>query len=131
MVLTYLGIPCTQDGLAHRLNSRPRVGTPHARIERLRSPDLEVIYAARGDAETLRGFIERALPVIVFVQTAELPYWDGHVSRHAILVAGIDDTRAHVLDPAMPPDLFSVPLGDFMLAWDEMDNTYTVLRRRQ
>jgi predicted double-glycine peptidase len=41
--------------------------------------------------------------VITFVQTAELPYWREHTSRHTVLVVGMDEVAVLVLDPAMPP----------------------------
>lgn len=131
MVLTYLGIVCSQADLARQLGTRPRIGTPQANIERLRSLGLDVIYVVHGDAEALRELIKRRLPAIVFVQTSELPYWHGHVSRHALVVVGIDNVTVRVLDPAMAPEPLTVPLGDFMLAWDEVDNTCAVISVRE
>jgi hypothetical protein len=131
MVLTFLGVPCSQADLAHQLDARAIVGTSQSRTERLRSDKINVTYAARGNADTLRQQIAHELPVIVFVQTAELPYWHEHVSRHAIVVVRIDDVTVSVLDPAMPPEPLTVPLGDFMLAWDEVDNTYAVISLRR
>lgn len=131
MVLTYLGVACSQTDLVRQLGTYPRVGTPQANIERLRSFGLDVIYAAHGDAGTLLECIERRLPAIVFVQTSELPHWHGHVSRHAMVVVGMDNVAVRVLDPAMTPEPLTVPLGDFMLAWDEVDNTCAVISLRK
>lgn len=52
MVLTYLGVPCSQDDLARQLGVRPHLGAPSSRLLRLRSAVLDVIYTA-GDLEDL------------------------------------------------------------------------------
>ncbi len=74
MVLAYLDIPCSQANLARRLRTRPNIGTPHSHIIRLKSSETDVHYAANGTAATLRSYIERELPVIIFVQTSELSH---------------------------------------------------------
>lgn len=130
MVLAYLGIASSQADLARQLGTRSHIGTPHSRIVQLRSARLDVTWAT-GGAAALRRFIERGLPVIAFVQAAELPHWRDHKSRHAVVVIDMDDATVSVLDPAMPPEPQVVPLGDFMLAWDEMDNAYAVISLRQ
>jgi ABC-type bacteriocin/lantibiotic exporter with double-glycine peptidase domain len=130
MVLTYLGVDCSEASLARQLGSSARLGTPYARIVLLRTSRLDVAYDLHGNADTLRGLTERGLPAIVFVQTSELSYWRKHVSRHAIVVVGMEPAVVYVLDPAMPPAPLSVPLDELMLAWDEMDNAYAVLSLR-
>jgi len=130
MVLAYLDAPCSQADLARRLGTRSHIGTPHSHIIRLRSSETSVRYEANGTAATLYSYIERELPVIMFVQTSELPHWRGHKSRHALVVVGVDDESVSVLDPGASPDLISVPLGDLLLAWDETDATFAVLSRR-
>ncbi|MBN1877833.1 MAG: hypothetical protein JXA33_26670 [Anaerolineae bacterium] len=92
-------------------------------------PYNSVHYAAEGTAEALRSILVQHLPVIVFVQTAELSYWNGQVSRHALVVVAMTETEVWVLDPAMLSEPICVPLEDFLLAWDEMDATYAVSRR--
>ena len=133
MVLAYLGIEHSQKDLASRLGTRPIAGTPYSRVTRLVDLGLDVTYKTNADLKALAGHIERGAPVIVPVQTVELPYWNGHASRHTIVVIGMDETgrTAQVLDPALSsPDPIPVPLGDLLLAWDEMENAYAVLSRR-
>jgi len=127
MVLNYLGVIRSQSDLARQLGTRPNIGTPHRNLKQLQSSQIDVLYTV-GDLNSIRRYIEQEHPVIVFVQASELPYWRGQISRHALVVIAADDVVVMVLDPAMPPDLISVSTGDFMLAWDEMDNTYAVIR---
>ncbi len=129
MVLAYLGEIHSQSALARKMGTRPNIGTPHRYITRLRSDEIDVLYAAEGTKEVLRDNVARDLPVIVFVQTAELPHWHGHFSRHAVVVVGITETEVWVLDPAAVPDSIRVPVGDFVLAWDEMDATYAIFQK--
>ena len=86
--------------------------------------------AAGGDLDDLREMLERGLPVILFVEAGEPPYCCGIVSPHAVVIVGMDDQVAQVLDPAMPPAPLSVPLDELMLAWDEMDDSYAALSLR-
>ena len=130
IVLTYLGVVCSQEDLAQQMGSRPIIGTPRSRLTRLQSREISVALSVGGDLETMRQNLERQLPVIISIQTAELSYWHGHASRHAVVVVGIEDQDAKVLDPAFPASPVSVPLDELMLAWDEMDNAYAVLSRR-
>jgi ABC-type bacteriocin/lantibiotic exporter with double-glycine peptidase domain len=129
MVLAYWGLSHSQSELVQWLGTRPHIGTPHRHINRLRSAEIDVFYAADGSTETLHVYLERGLPVIVFVQVAELPHWQGHSARHALVVIGMEDTSVVVLDPAASPGPIRVPLDDFLLAWEEMDATYAVVSR--
>ncbi|MBN1887197.1 MAG: C39 family peptidase [Thermoflexales bacterium] len=131
MVLAHLGIVASQDDLARQMGLRSHIGIPYSRIMRLQSPRLQVYYSVRGEMETLRSVLARGLPVILFVQAGELPHWRGQLSQHAIVVVGMGDREARVLDPAAPTSPVSVPLDDLMLAWDEMDNAYAVISLRE
>jgi len=130
MVLAYLGEEHSQAELVRKLGTRSHIGTPHRNINRLRSATIDVRYAAEGTVETLHAYLAQRLPVIVFVQTAELPYWNGRTSRHALVIVGETETVVWLLDPAMPSDPISVMWGDFLLAWEEMDATYAMLQCR-
>lgn len=129
MVLAYHGITRSQAELARRLGVRPNVGTPHSRIIEVTSFNVDVTYAAGGDF-TLREYLERELPAIVFVQAAELPHWRGHKPRHALVVVGMEGNAVFVLDPAALPGPLSIPADDLMLAWDETDNTFAVIAQK-
>ena len=68
-------------------------------------------------------------PPIVFVQAGELPHWQDCISQHAIVVVGLDEQAVQILDPAADPSPISVSIGDFLLAWSELDYIYAVLVR--
>ena len=129
MVLAYLGETHSQSALARKMGTRTNIGTPHRYITRLRSDEIDVRYAAEGTKEVLQENVTRNLPVIVFVQTSEFPHWHGHFSRHAVVVVGITEADVWVLDPAAAPNPIRVPVGDFLLAWDEMDATYAIFQK--
>jgi len=129
MALRYLGIDRSQTDLAQQMGAIPHVGTVSRNIFNLQSSTLQVVYA-EGTLELMRGWLDRDVPVIAFVQTLELPYWGGAEARHAVVVAGIDDENVYLLDPARDPDVIPVSLGDFTLAWEDwMDGRYAVITR--
>ncbi len=129
MALAHLGISISQEDLARRMGVRRNLGVPYSRITRLMSSGVHIEYAAHGDLDTLCRFLDRDLPVILFIQAGELPHWSGRKAQHAILVVEIGEQEALILDPypeAQPAPL-CVPLGDLVLAWDEMSNAYAVI----
>ena len=129
MVLGYLSIQHSQDDLARRMRSISHVGTVGRNILDLASPKVHVVYA-QGTLELLRAWLGQNVPVIAFVQTAELPYWDGVEARHAVVVIGLDDEIVYLLDPARDPDVITVSTGDFVLAWEVwMDGRYVIITR--
>jgi len=128
MVLAYLDLPSSQDRLARELDVRPPVGAPASNVIRLRSDVLDVTFTA-GSLDDLREHLAHSTPPIVFVQAGELPHWHGHISQHAIVVIGVDERDVHVLDPATGAAPISIPVGDFLLAWGELDYIYALVVR--
>jgi predicted double-glycine peptidase len=129
MVLAHLGIFHSQTDLARLMKTQRGVGTPASNITRLASEQLDVIYAS-GSLENLTAWLNRDVPVIVFVQAGELPHWRGERSHHALVVVDIEAEAVHVLDPAAELEVITVPRDDFLLAWDERDCVYAVITRR-
>ena len=128
MVLTYLGVSRTQDRLARELDVCPPLGAPASNVTRLRSNTLDVTFTS-GGLDDLQSHVARGNPPIVFVQAGEFPHWHGHVSQHAVVVVGIDEHTAHVLDPAAEATPIPVPIGDFLLAWNELGYIYALIVR--
>jgi len=126
MVLDYLGIIVEQKRLARILGVRAPLGAPASNVLRLRSETVDVIFAD-GAVRDLRNYLALERPLIVFVQAGELPHWRGCVSQHAIVVVGIDEVSVGVLDPAAGSQVIDVPLGDFLLAWSELEYLYAVI----
>ncbi len=75
------------------------------------------------------------MPVIVFLDAGELPHWHKYdftqrpVIQHAVVVVGLASQTIYLMDPALKTGPTPTPIGDFMLAWDEMDNYYATLTR--
>lgn len=128
MVLAFLGQRHSYSALLSRLGIRS-FGAPATNIRRLEDDTRRVIYS-QTDMEGLRSFLDADVPVIVFVRTQELPYWDYAVD-HALLVVGYDDTSVYVNDPDLSRPNQRVPVGDFELAWLERDYFYAVIISNQ
>jgi len=128
MLLDHLGLPYAQEQLARELDVRPPLGAPASNVLRLRSDFLGVTFTS-GNRGDLRTQPAQGNPPIVFVQAGELPHWQGCVSQHAIVVVGLDEQTVQILDPAADPSPIPVPIGDFLLAWSELDYIYAVLVR--
>lgn len=52
-----------------------------------------------GTLDDLKQHIALGKPCIVFLDTAQLPYWS-EGTFHAAVVVGIDDTHVYLNDPA-------------------------------
>jgi predicted double-glycine peptidase len=89
---------------------------------------LDVVYKT-GDLQDIIGWLDAALPVLVFIQVDQLPYWHGHHFQHAALVIGHDAQLLYLLDPATDAAPMAVSRGDFLLAWEEMECVYAVIRK--
>jgi predicted double-glycine peptidase len=131
MVLAYLGIVRSQADLARVFQVRSGFGAPARNILNLRSRQIEVTYQTNGTWEDIRLWLQRQLPVIACVQAGELPHWQGIQAQHAVVVVGLDEDTVHLHDPALDHGPVAVPTGDFWLAWDEMEDRYAVLTKRQ
>lgn len=130
MVLDYLGISRSQETLARQLGVRPPLGVAAPNIQKLNSGGLTAVYEP-GTLETTQSWLDRGIPVIAFIQAGELSHWFGHRFQHAVLVIGLDKQSVYLLDPATDESISAVSHGDFMLAWDEMDNTMAVITKRK
>lgn len=125
MVLDYQGLPVNYSRLLRLFDITPDLGAPASRIRRLAHLGVKVSYGS-GDLEDLRNYLAQGMPVIVFVRTIHLSYWDAD-SRHAVVVVGMDETQVYLNDPFHDTVPQFVARLEFALAWDEMDNTYTVI----
>jgi len=101
-------------------------GAPASRIRRLIEHGFDVTYST-GSLSDLRAWLAHNVPVILFVRTNELPYWDVD-TPHAIMLIGIEGEQVYLLDPAMDNTPVEVSIGDLMLAWSYFDYTYATLR---
>lgn len=128
MVLAYYGIRRSQRRLAALLSVRPNLGTPASTIQRIQNRTISVEYGS-ATLTKLTVATQNGLPVIAFIQAVELPHWRGQYFQHAVVVVGVVAGTVYLLDPASASSPEAVSEGDFMLAWDEMDNLCAVVRR--
>ena len=117
MVLGYLGDDVTEAHLAQVMGSY-WYGTPASRVRRLSSLGYQVTYE-QTTLDQLRVYLDRQVPCIVFLRTGGLSYWDEDVP-HAVVLAGIENTKVYLHDPAMDSGPTIVDLEAFLLAWSEM-----------
>lgn len=130
MALSHLGISRSQKELARLLKMRPGFGTPIPNITNLRSRQIDVTYQLNGSLPTIQRWLEHNIPVIACVEAGELPHWYGVRAQHAVLVVGIDEQAVNLYDPALTHGPTHVAIGDFLLAWDEMENRYAVITKQ-
>lgn len=135
MILAHLGISRSQEALARQLGLRPSLGVPAPNILRLTQSGLEVTYAS-GELDDLQRAVRLGQPIIAFVQAGELAHWHGHTFQHAVVVVGMDNLErepltVYALDPAAGTEPIPTPIGDFLLAWAEVDNTFSTITRKE
>ncbi len=128
MVLAYYGIERSQQRLASLLSVRPNIGTPAPTIQRIQSHSIAVAYGP-ASLQKVEDATANGLPAIAFIQAGELPRWRSQRFQHAVVVVGVDVEKVYILDPAGELSPEAISTGDFMLAWDEMDNLCTIVHR--
>lgn len=128
MVLNYLGVQVDYDRLLTLLNIR-NYGAPAGNIRAVSVLGLQVNYSV-SDLDGLVQLIDKGIPIIAFVRTGDLPYWEV-VTDHAVVVAGYDTERGKLTihDPYFTNGPFEVPSGDFELAWLERDFYFATVQR--
>ena len=126
MVFAYFGIRRSQSSLAQILGLIIPAGVPCSRIKRLASSKIDVIYQ-EGTLDDINNWLNKQIPVIVFLLMSELPQWRGEELQHAVVVVGLDKQTIYLMDPALETGPTPTPIDDFILAWYEMDNRYAIL----
>jgi hypothetical protein len=129
MVLSYLELERDEVDLSQILGTK-RYGTPSFAIERLSDPDIEVIYQEWSVAELL-SMLNAGHPVIVFVRTVFLDYYQEDFAHALVIVGAAPDQHFQVQDPAQPSGPMEVSWDGLLAAWSEFDYQGAVLRKRQ
>lgn len=129
MVLEYLGIPLRYERLAKRLRAGSAF-TPFGHLRYLETLGLSLTLGEQGDLSIFAPTLELGLPVIVGVQTLTWAHWQGEVTRHAVVVVGIDQAQGviYINDPFFPNAPIEMPLLNFEIGWEEKDREYGVIR---
>lgn len=127
MALAYIGQPVPYNQLLTLLAVGP-IGAPRRNIVRCTSPSVDVVYR-EANIPLLAEMVQHRLPVIVFVDTGELPYWS-YATSHAVVVTGVQAEQIFVNDPAFAEAPIQVPVGDFDLAWLNADYMCAIISRK-
>jgi len=93
-------------------------------------PDLKVKIHQWSLAHLQKHLETKRHPCIVTVETRHLPYWNGVSCFHAIVIHGFDDKHIFINDPFYKPREFRVTMGEFLLAWSEMQYIAITIERR-
>lgn len=125
MVLTFLGHHISYDALYAHLGTR-WFGTPAANLLRLQTFGVRVSLEEL-DVAAIAQTLEGEIPVIAFVNTADLPYWNVDTD-HAVVVVGIDDESVYLNDPYHAEQAQSVTRSAFTLAQLRFNNLCAVVR---
>lgn len=126
MLCRYWGVPTTYAQLTATLKSNPDFGTPFPNLTRLQRHGLRV-QISTGTLKALYKLLQSSQPIVVPVQTVELPYWRGEKSQHAVVVVGMTPTQTLLHDPILNSGPVGVALGDFDLAWLAMDEEFALI----
>jgi ABC-type bacteriocin/lantibiotic exporter with double-glycine peptidase domain len=128
MVLEYLGVTVDEQRLRRRLGTTAE-GTLFPNITRLEALGLFLHYGKQGEVTLFERYLEWGLPVIVGVKTLEWQHWGGEVTRHAVVVVGIDraNNLIYINDPFFADAPIAMPLLRFEIGWEELDRQYAVI----
>ena len=127
MVLSYLGLPATEEEVAARLGSTP-IGTSGRYLLRLQSASLSVEYGPL-TLSLLKTELDQNRPVIVLVSSIFLDYWQIDTA-HAVVVVGYDDDWLFLNDPAFTDAPQTASVDGFLAAWGEFDYLAGVITKR-
>lgn len=129
MICTYLGVTVDYQRLMRILEIQQEVGVSFSKIHNLEQLRLRVVYQKGGTLRQLYNLLIAGWPVIVSVQTQELPYWHGVASLHAVVLVGMDERHVYLNDPEWPEAPMQTPIGDFDLAWLARGERFALLTR--
>lgn len=127
MVLAYWKKPTAYNKLIQILAIED-FGAPASNIRFLDRLGVNVILN-QGELTDLEAHLQNGRPCIVFLRTAELPYWADDIG-HAVVIIGLDDTQVYLLDPAFSDSPQEVSHGNFLLAWLDFNYDYAVVTPR-
>lgn len=126
MILHFLGKNETQERIA-RLLGTSDIGTPLTRIHNLTKWGFHVHCAIEGSWKELERSIKAGNPIIVSTFAEWLPHSQIY-GQHAIVVVGIGETSALILDPATTSTQpIEINKNALLAAWTEMDLAYAVI----
>lgn len=126
MVLDYLHIPVEYTRLMRILGVTP-IGASFSNLAALASLGVSVVIDDGKAVDDIVQHLQVGLPVIVFLDTAELAYWEYEHTDHAVLVVGVENDQLLLNDPEFSTAPQRCSVGEFELAWMEKDNLFAVI----
>ena len=119
MILAHLGHSIDESALAKLLDTKI-FGTHANNIQRLTALGFRVSFGP-SSLTNIRVALQHNLPVIAFVMTGRLHYWNLNVA-HALVIVGVDDANVYLNDPWFDHAPQVCPIDDFLAAWKEYNH---------
>lgn len=117
MVLAYLGIDLPETEIGRIMGAR-EYGTPSFAIQKLTLLGVQVNYQ-EWSFPALLSTLQNQQPVIVFVQTGFLDYYQEDFAHALIIVGSTTDHQFWVHDPAYQAGPLAVSWDGLLAAWAE------------
>lgn len=119
MILAYRGKTIGEAEIAAACGTVPLRGTqPERAVEGVQELGYQALWFENADLHRLQDLIEHDWPVIVFLRARDLP--GGGSGLHGVVVIGIEDEGATVLDP-QSSSRYTVARKPFLSAWQALD----------
>ena len=128
MVLTYLGVDYSEAEISQILRTQGW-GTPSYAIQRLDSSDIQVVYREWSISELLSA-LDAERPIIVFVRTGFIDYYQADFAHAVVVVAGNRDQQFWIQDPYQPTGPKTVSWDGLLAAWAEFGYRGAILLRK-
>ena len=129
MVLAYCGQTLSEADIRHLVGAKS-YGTPAFSIVKLEQLHLAVKYREWSVAELFLA-LQAGDPLIVFVRTGMLEYWQVDTA-HALVIVGVEEERCFwVHDPFYETGPFRVDWNSLLAAWAEFSYRGALIKQRE
>jgi len=117
MVLAYLGVSLAEAEVGCTIGAKS-FGTPTFAIQKLSNLGLQVNYK-EWSTSALLVVLGQKRPLIAFVRTGFLDYWQEDFAHALVVVGAVDNQQVWVHDPAKENSPIVVSWDGFLAAWAE------------
>jgi ABC-type bacteriocin/lantibiotic exporter with double-glycine peptidase domain len=117
MVLAYLGLEYSEAEISRVLGTQ-EYGTPSFAVQRLTKLQIQVIYREWSISE-FSSALDAGQPVIIFVRTGFLDYWQEDFAHAVVVVGVVQDQQFWVHDPARSTGPLVVSWNGLLAGWAE------------
>lgn len=129
MALAYLGLSYSEAEVSQILGAQ-EWGTPSFAIQRLAGLEIEVLYREWSISELLSSLTAQR-PMITFVRTGFLDYYQDDFAHAVVVVGAIQDQQFWIHDPNQPSGPVTVSWDGLLAAWGEFGYRGAVLLKKQ